>query len=127
MWSFLWRGAVGGVLGVFVFVGYAVYRSPISILGLGELPTFLLIGGLSGVLVGAMISFSGRLVRRRLRITYRMILGTIVTSVLIAFYLYLTEGLGDLERFISNSLVLGLTVGGLAAAVARGKKPSKRS
>src|ERR1700730_11831493 len=33
IWSFLWRGAVGGILGALLLVGVAIYRNPMNVLG----------------------------------------------------------------------------------------------
>jgi hypothetical protein len=119
IWRFLWRGAMGGVLGVFIFVGYAVLRYPYGIVGGAELPTLLLIATVSGMLVGAVVWLSNRLLESRLRLVSRIILGTLLTVALIALYLYRTEGLeDDLKRFVGNSFAFGLTVGGLAGAMA---------
>jgi hypothetical protein len=140
IWSFLWRGAVGGILGALLLVGVAIYRNPMNVLGLGWLPTFVLLASIIGLFVGAMVSFFGQRVRRRLGIIWRVILGTMLTSVLQAIYLYLAvrfdqesrcgnclsttfrEGFGENPRgFIVNLFFIALLIGGLAGALATGK------
>jgi hypothetical protein len=140
IWSFLWRGAVGGILGAFVLVGVAIYRNPMNLLGLAWLPTFILLASITGLFVGSMVSFLDQRVRRRLGIIRRIILGGLLTSALLAIYLYLAvrfdkesrcvnclsttfrEGFGEDPRgFIVNLLFIALLVGGLAGALATGK------
>jgi hypothetical protein len=128
IWRFLWRGAMGGVLGVFIFFAYAVYRNPYGIMNLVSFLPFLLMAGMSGSLVGTTIWLCNRILGRNLGAVSRVVPGMILTAILIALYLYLTEGVNDdLKGFIRHSLVFGLAVGGLAAAVAKGKKQSEGS
>lgn len=138
--SFLWRGAVGGILGALLLVGVAIYRNPMNVLGLAWLPTFILLAGIIGLFVGAMVSFFGQRVRRRLGFIWRVILGTLLTSALLAIYLFLSvrfdkenpcvnclsttfrEGFGEDPRgFIVNLFFIALLIGGLAGALATGK------
>jgi hypothetical protein len=46
IWSFLWRGAGGGALGMSILLAYIVYRNPYNLVGgLYPLLLFVLIGG----------------------------------------------------------------------------------
>lgn len=123
LWTLVLRGAIGGVLGVPIFIVYAIYRYPYGVVGGKGIPMLLLVTAVVGGLVGVIICLFGRVFRLTFGLGWRVILGMMLGSVLIAFYFYYTEGLDDdPKRLISNSLVLGSAVGGLAGTMAKGKR-----
>ena len=118
---------MGGVLGVPIFIVYAIYRYPYGVVGGKGIPMLLLVTAVAGGLVGGTICLFGRVFRFTFGLGWRVILGMMLGSVLIAFYFYYTEGLDDdPKRLISNSLVLGSAVGGLAGTMAKGKLQNRQ-
>jgi hypothetical protein len=119
IWSFLWRGAVGGFLGLVVFAVYLFFADIYRLNGLGM--TALVAAG-NGLLVGAFIFFLGRVLGRDFGMLLRIIAGSVLSFFSMALYSYLAGGFyGDLRWFLSNVILLAVTLGGLAGALASGK------
>jgi hypothetical protein len=74
------------------------------------------------MLVGAVIWFLGRLFGKDLGVVLRILAGTLFSFCSMALYSYLEGGYyGDRREFVSNAILLALTFGGLAGALAKGK------
>lgn len=120
--SFLWRGAIGGGVGALLILSYVIYKDPYTVVAGPALLILILIGCADGCFVGAVIWTVGRLFRTNLAAPIRIILGTFVTTTLVAIYLYRHEGMGEsVLRFTVYSSLVGLLVGGLAGLMARNK------
>jgi hypothetical protein len=117
---------VGGAFGALLVLSYVIYKDPYTVVAGPSLIILILIGGANGCLVGTIIWLVGRLVRRRLAVLIRILLGTIITATLIGFYLYRSEGVGEaILRFITYSTLLGLIIGGPAGVLAGNRLKSQ--
>ena len=126
LWSLLWRGAVGGPFGALLVLSYVIYKDPYTVVAGPSLLILILIAGANGCLVGTIIWLVRRLVRRRMGVLIRILLGTIITATLIGVYLYRNEGVGEnAPRFITYSTLLGLIIGGPAGVMAENKLKSQ--
>ena len=113
----LWKGALGGALGMLALIGYVAYRDPYTLVAGPSLLLLLLIGGANGMLLGGLLHVCDRVGHSRVGAIFRILFSTIITSALLAIYFYLHEGIGDdPKRFLLNCLLLGLLLGGLAGA-----------
>jgi hypothetical protein len=122
IWSFVWRGAVGGVLGSVIFFVYLFYADTYR---LNALETTVLIAAVNGLLIGAFIFFLGRLLGKDLGIWLRIITGVLLSFCSMGVFSYLAGGFyGDVRWFVSNVILLALTFGGFAGALATGKSPA---
>jgi hypothetical protein len=120
--SFLWRGAIGGGVGALLILSYVIYKDPYTVVAGPALLILILLGGADGCFVGAAIWTVGRLFHSNLAAPVRIVLGTFVTTTLVAIYLYRHEGMGEsVLRFTVYSSLVGLLVGGLAGLMARNK------
>ena len=119
-WGSVWRGALGGLLGVFVFFAYAIYENPYAIMNLVSFFPFLLVAIISGAVSGAAIGLiKTHLPRRGFDRLVHMLVGIVVATIIMTAYFYLAEGIDDdLKGFIQHCLVFGLAVGGLAGTIA---------
>jgi hypothetical protein len=119
LWSFLWRGAVGGVLGLIILVVYLFVTDPYRLNGL-EIAA--LIAAANGLSIGAIIFFLGRMLERNVRIGLRMIVGMSFSVCSMTVYSYLGGGYyGDFRWFVSNVVLLSLTLGALPSVLARAR------
>lgn len=99
-------------------LAYAIYRDPYAVVAGPALLIFVAVGSADGSFVGLLIWFFSWFSRSRLAWGFRIVLGTILTAVLIASYLYLHEGIGGTPGwFILDSVLLALVVGGSAGAM----------
>ena len=122
LWSSLWRGAVGGILGVIALLIYRLSTDPYL---LNALPQTALISAVNGMLVGAVIWGLGRLLGSHLWFGFRLVVGILFSFVSMALYMQIDGGFyGDRRQFIDNALLLGLMFGGLAGAMAKVKSPN---
>ena len=128
VWGPMWRGAVGGFLGLVIYVIYIFYTEPYYLTG-GFSTGALLVVGATGMLVGALLFCISRLRRKRIGIVLRMLTGTLIGFCSIASYSYLEDGLlyNTFKQFVIDSLVLGLMLGACAGAMARIKLPRTRN
>lgn len=119
IWSFLWRGGIGGFLGLVVFAVYLFFFDTYRLNGLG---IAALVATLNGLLIGALVFFLGRVLRRDFGFPVRIIVGIVFSFCSMALYSYLAGGFyGDLKWFLTNVILLAVTFGGLAGALASEK------
>jgi hypothetical protein len=116
---FLWRGTVGGVLGLFILIGYLFFFDTYRLNGL-EMTALIAVG--NGCLVGAFIFVLRRVVGRGLGVMMRITAGIVFSLGSMAFVSYLAGGFfGDLRWFVTNAILLAVTLGGPAGFVAEGR------
>lgn len=124
IWSFLWRGTVGGVLGLFILIAYLFFFDTYRLNGL-EMTALIAVG--NGFLVGAVIFVLSRMLGRDLGVVMRIIAGIVFSLCPMGFVSYLVGGFyGDLKWFVSNVILLAVTLGGPSGLVAKARW-SKRS
>src|SRR5262245_50416387 len=120
-WSAVWRGAVGGIFGWAAFILYLFFFDTYR---LNELGTFALIALGNGSFVGAVIFILGRTLGKKLGILLRVIVGVVLSFFSMSLFSYLGGGwYGDLKWFVTNAILLAVTLGGFAGAMARVKSP----
>jgi len=116
---FLWRGTAGGVLGLIILIAYLFFFDTYRLNGLGMI-TLIAVG--NGFLVGAFIFVLRRVVGRNLGVVMRIIAGIVFSLGSMGFVSYLAGGFyGDLRWFVTNAILLAVTLGGPAGFVAEGR------
>jgi hypothetical protein len=120
-WSYLWRGAVGGLLGLFFLFAYRLYTNPYLLGGL--FPSGAFVALIDGLLVGAVIFSLSRLLRGNPGLLWRVAAGTLSSSCFIAIYSYVEGALSysDFKALVRNSIVVGVMFGAPAGALANPK------
>lgn len=119
IWGFLWRGTVGGVLGLFILIAYLFFFDTYRLNGL-EMIALIAVG--NGLLVGAFIFVLSRVLGRDLGVVMRIIAGIVFSFGSMGFVSYLAGGFyGDLRWFVTNAILLAVTLGGPAGFVARAR------
>ncbi|HEV7475599.1 MAG TPA: hypothetical protein VGN90_16205 [Pyrinomonadaceae bacterium] len=92
--TFLSQGAVAGAFGAFVMeaCGVISYASGYNIIALGGMPIYLAIGALFGSMTAVFVWLPSVLMKRRLPLVVRAIIGMVVVALLVfaAFY-FLTD------------------------------------
>lgn len=119
IWRFLWRGTVGGVLGLFILIAYLFFFDTYRLNGLEMIA---LIAAGNGFAIGALLFFLTRVLGRDLGIVLRIPAGLLFSLFSMGFVSYVGGGFyGDLKWFVSNVILLAVTLGGPASFLAKGR------
>ncbi len=120
--SVAWRAALGGALGGFAFLIYMGEKDPYTWAAGPSLYIVVLIGAANGWLVGVSNWLTGRWLRGQVALPFRILLGTVVTAILVAVYVYMKEGVSvQPAKFMVDSILCGFIIGGPAGAMATDK------
>jgi hypothetical protein len=124
IWRFLWRGTVGGVLGLFILIAYLFFFDTYRLNGL-EMTALIAAG--NGLLVGAYIFVLSHVLGRDLGVVMRIVAGIVFSFCSMSLVSYLAGGFyGDLKWFVINAILLAVTLGGPAGLVAKSKVGEKQ-
>lgn len=119
IWTFVLRGAIGGILGLFVFLIYLFFADTYRF---NQLETIGLLAAGNGALIGALIFWLGRSLGRALAIVLRIVVGIAFSIFSMALVSYVAGGFyEDLKWFLINVFFLAITLGGFAGAFAKRK------
>jgi hypothetical protein len=115
--TFIWRGALGGAVGILLLVIYLMYQNPYDLLAVPYLPLILGFGALLGTVVAVAVVACEKIMRVELGLIPRSFIGVIVPALVAWSYLYSkheTDFAGNpspQSKVILASLVFGAVVG----------------
>ena len=122
--SFIWRGALGGAVGIFLLFIYLVYRNPYDFLAVPYLPLVLGFGALLGAVIAVIIVACEKIIGVDLGLIPRSFIGVLISAFVAWIYLYSkheTDFAGNpspQSQVILGSLVFGAAVGLLPGILA---------
>lgn len=117
LWSFLWRGAVGGAIVPLIRGLFYMYRVPYARVFLLAFLILLCIPAAYGAFIGGMLWLTVKKRGERLNLITRAVLGMAIAMVFCLPYIYFFELndsliMGGLFRtLLLNSLLTGLVIG----------------
>lgn len=119
IWSFLWRGAIGALLGVFILIVYLFFFDTYRLNGLEMIA---LIALANAFVIGGLIFLLSRVLGRHLGFVLRIVAGILFSFCSMGFASYLAGGFyGDLKWFVTNAILLAVILGAPAGLFARSR------
>lgn len=125
IWSFIWRGAIGGIIAPLAFILFSAYRRPNDALALIYLPLILPLTGLVGVMIGLIIGHLQKVAGMRIGTFKRLLIGSGFAMCLWILYRYARGDEGrqyTLLEYAFETVLFGSVLGVLPSLMARAPK-----